>query len=133
MFDDNGCNPRRGIISRLSFLFCYFKVLINRFHFKSHICETVFDPTAYPLLDFGRTSTAESINALLAEKRKHVRFLRGSNLIPFLRARMAIVNIMSYLRSTTALNDIEDQDLISFFDSLIICSCGGPTCSGHEI
>lgn len=133
MFYDNGCNLRRGIITRLAFLFRYFKVLIDRFHFKSHICATVFDPTAYPRLDYERTSTAESINAVLAETRKHVRFLRGSNLIPFLRARMAILNIISYLRSTRTLHDIEDQDLIGFFDSLITCSCGGSTCADHAI
>ena len=42
---------------------------------------------------------------------------------------MAIVNLISYLRSSRGVSDIEDQDLISFFDEIIPCVCGSPICS----
>lgn len=125
---DNACNLRRGITTRLPFIFLLMKVLIDRFHFKSHICSSVFDPTVYPTLTYERTTTAESLNAVLAETRKHVRFLSGSNLIPFLRARMAIMNIIANLRESRGVSDVEDSHLASFFDDLVPCNCNGSFC-----
>lgn len=129
MYYENGCNLRGGIVTRLPFVFHFLHVLVDRFHFKSHTCSPLFDPAAYPELLYERTSTAESINAILAQTRRHFRFLRGSNVILFLRARMAIINLTYYIRSTETISDIEDQNLVSFFDNFIPCCCGRPLCS----
>ena len=72
MYYDNGSNLRRRRVSRLQYIFGFIRVLIDRFRFKSHICSSIFDPTAYPEPSYKRATKAESVNALLAETRNHV-------------------------------------------------------------
>lgn len=56
--------------------------------------------------DNHRTSAAESINHLWKFSKSHLRFLHPGNVMPFLAARCAFIDIRSSIRNSTRKSEI---------------------------
>jgi len=108
---------------RVPWLLQYTRIVIDRFHNTGHTCSKFFDADSYIGLNSHRSSTAESFNARISTSTHHMRFLKGDNLIPFLRIRFALLNLAAHFRSTFNRRDVEDEDLTGFLQTLYECKC----------
>jgi len=123
LYYDNGCNLFASTLLRFPWLLHQCRVVVDRFHYKSHKCCAFFDPDCYYALDEQRSTTAESFNARIARSVHHMRYLRGNNLVPFLQIRFALLNLAALYQQHFDNTDLEDEDLSSFLREIIHCSC----------
>ena len=79
VFYDNACNLFASAILRVPWLLNLTRFLVDRFHYKSHVCSSLFDPSSYRDLDMFKTTGAESINARIEKVLYFLRHLRGKN------------------------------------------------------
>ena len=86
----NECNMAKSIILRLPWINKETTIICDRFHYKSHACNSVFDPDSYMSCRNHSTSGAESINRLWYLSKFHLRYLHPENLMPFLAKRFCI-------------------------------------------
>jgi len=99
------------------------RIVIDRFHSKGDICTNYFDADSHIGLTNNKTSSAESFNARIGKSTHHIRFLKGTNLILFLRIRFALLNLCAHFKSTFHRTDIEDEDLAAFLRTIYDCKC----------
>lgn len=57
-------------------------------------------------------SSAESNSSRFATSRNHIRYLNGTNLVPFLYVRTIFMNLRSSIREEHKAYDLEYQDII---------------------
>lgn len=122
-FYDNGCNFARSVRLRLPWVLNETTVLMDRFHYRSHRCCSLFDPDTFQFCDTLLTSGAEALNRRLAASRTHIRYLSGENLIPFLYVRTLFLNLRARLRQDSNKDDIEDSDIQLYFNEIVPCTC----------
>lgn len=96
---------------------------MDRFHFKSHSYCVVFDPDAYPSMDADKTTTSESLNARIEKTVPYIRYVSSDTLIPFLKIRIASMNVVTGYRRRYEVYDVDDADVWGFFKKNIPCSC----------
>jgi len=123
VYYDNGCNFSKSVILRFPWLHSATRVVCDRFHYRGHVCSSVHDPDSYPSHDHHSTSGAESLNRLWNSSKSHSRFLNPDNLVPFLCARAAFINLKARLRETTGKADTEDLDIWRFGREQLPCEC----------
>lgn len=123
VYYDNACNLMQSILVRLPWVLHCTRFIVDRFHYKSHVCSEFFDPDVYRLLDADRTTTAEAINAKLERVVPFLRFVSGRNLVPHLSIRFALLNIATRFRFETGIEELEDEDLWGYFKEEIECAC----------
>ncbi len=99
---DNGCNMPKSIAIRAPSVNESTLVLCDRFHYKSHSCNSNCDPVNHQSCSVHHTSGAESINQLWNFSKNHVTFLNADNLMPFLLHAILVAPL-----STTTMNDIQ--------------------------
>ena len=130
IFYDNACNLYASALLRVPWLLNQTRFLVDRFHYKSHTCSTFFDPSSYRELDLFKTTGEESINARIEKVLCFLRYLRGKNYVPFLRARFALLNLGSIIREETGKPDLEDVSLWRKFQNYFDCECA--LCTRHN-
>jgi len=123
IYYDNGCNMAASVLLRLPFLLLIAFIIVDRFHYKGHLCNARFDANRFPQLDGHRTSSAESFNSSIKRALFHVRFLQGANLVVYLNVFFALLNLQTALCEETGRRDIEDEDLQQFYNSTVRCTC----------
>ena len=124
VFYDNACNLFASALQRVPWLLHLSRMLVDRFHYKSHTCSSLFDPSSYRDLDAFKTTGAESINARIKKVLFFLRYLSGKNYVPFLRSRFALLNLGSMIRDETGKIDLEEATLWRKFQSYFVCECG---------
>lgn len=77
---DNACNISKSIILRVPWLNDMMRVDCDRFHYASHTCRSVADPSSYPC-DNHRTSNSEAVNHLWSATASFRRYLKPENLM----------------------------------------------------
>lgn len=127
---DNACNASASAAVRFPWINDHTNLLVDRFHYKSHKCSSVFDANAYPICDSKRTSGAESLNRVWSSSKSHVRFLNPDNLMPFIAIRAAFTNIKSWYRHLGGKNEIDYSELREFAKTFIKCNCS--RCAGNR-
>ncbi len=123
VYYDNACNLSKSIILRAPWVLKETRLCCDRFHYKSHACPSVFDPDSYKSLDRHRTSSAEAVNSTWATSRNHIRFLDGTNLMPFIIAKSVFINLRAMFREAKNVCDVEDGSLFEFGNSILKCQC----------
>ena len=88
--------------------------MCDRFHYHGHFCNSVLDPSSYPLCGEHATSGAEAMNHVWNFSKHYLRFLRPDNLMPFLAARGIFVNIRAFVREETSNSDIKVKQFREF-------------------
>ena len=128
IFYDNGCNALSSALLRLPWLLLFSFIVVDRFHYKGHSCNCFYDADRYSVLDKFKSSSAESMNAKIKRSLHNMRFLRGENLVYYLNARFALLNLEAKYYEMNATRDAEDANMNKFFSSLIDCSCATCAC-----
>lgn len=123
LYYDNACNLMASTLIRAPWLLHSTRFLVDRFHFKSHLCSEFFCPDSYRENDADRTTTAEAINSRLERAVPFLRYVNGDLLVPHLSIRFALLNIATKYRRVNGTDDLEDEDLWSYFKSSIQCNC----------
>lgn len=123
VYYDNACNLVASTILRLPFLLHTTRFLVDRFHYKSHVCSEFFYPDSYRTHDADRTTTAEAINSRLERVVPFLRFVNGDLLVPHLSIRFALLNIATQYRREYGKDELEDEDLWAYFRTVIDCKC----------
>lgn len=131
IFYDNACNMFSSAILRVPWVFRQTRMAVDRFHYKSHKCNSLFNPDSYSDFDAHRTETAESINARIEKSLPYMRYLGTESLLPFLRVRFSLINLCALYQQTFNRSDLEDEDLTSFFHSVCACEC--VLCNSYEL
>lgn len=134
---DNGCNLYSSTISRLPWILAVTRIIVDRFHYKSHRCPIIFDADSYEAYNETRTESAESINARIKKTGAYIRYLRSDNYMAFLQVRFALLNLAAYFHSVYRRVDMEDENLFMFFREIQSCHCkncsaDGPISSQHQ-
>jgi hypothetical protein len=70
-----------------------------------------------------RSRNAESINAIFASSRNHVRYLGEHHLMPFLFFKSMSMNLKVRWRQSSGKSDAEDADLAATFYEQYQCRC----------
>ena len=74
------------------------KTVCDRFNYKSHVPNSVFDPDNYRSSKRHSTCGAESINYLFCLSKSHLRYLHPDNLMMFRYIRSAFKNVRATIR-----------------------------------
>lgn len=120
---DNACNLSKSVLVRCPWVNGKTRVAVDRFHYRGHTCCSVHDPSAYPSFTEHQTSNAEALNRLWSSSKNHSRHLDPENLMSFLSARAAFMNLRSLYRERTNSTDIEDANMLSFAQNILPCEC----------
>lgn len=123
VYYDNGCNMMSSALLRVPWLLHMTRIVIDRFHFKSHTCSAFHDANMYPSMDSDRTTSAESVNARIGRALPYMRYIGGDNFVPFLKVRFALLNLSTEFRNKHNVQDIEDDDLHKFCREMFVCLC----------
>lgn len=122
LFYDNACNKCAAALLRLPWLMIVMLVIFDRFHYKSHTCNALYDADRYTALDWKHSFAAESINTRIKKSLSSMRFINGFQLVVYLSVRFALLNIVAKHFELTKKRDIEDEDLLNTYHSLHQCS-----------
>ena len=123
VYYDNSCNMFSSAVLRVPWIFRQTRMAVDRFHYKAHKCNALFNPDSYSNLDAHRTETAESINARIEKSLPYMRYLGTDNLLPFLRTRLSLINLCAVHQQKYNRADLEDEDLNLFFQEVCRCNC----------
>jgi hypothetical protein len=122
---DNACNMASSLATRAMWIFHRTKFVLDRFHGSAHTCGPTFHANEYPSLDPIKTASCESVNSLLGMNKPSIRYLRDANLVPFVLARAAFLNLKAQFRERTGIVDVEGHwiQMRDLFNSLVPCLC----------
>ena len=120
---DNACNMSRSIILRLPWINNTCTVVCDRFHYKGHICNSVWDPDSHPSCRIHASSAAESINRLWSLSKSHLRYLDSRNLMAFLAMRSVFINVRSMIRAKEKKTDINENLFREYVRNMWECPC----------
>jgi hypothetical protein len=123
IFYDSGCNLFQSVIIRMKWALKGRRILTDRFHGEGHTCGPGFDAAQCENAVDDRTSSAESVNALLATVRASVRYIRPSNLVSFIAMRAMYINLCARWRFETGRADTEGAELNALGNRLMPCYC----------
>ena len=114
IFYDNACNDLASALLRIPWLLMISYLIVDRFHYKHHSCNSFYDADTFKHLDGVKTSSAESINAKIKRALHYMRFLRGESLVYYLNIRFALLNLNAKYYEVKERRDVEDADLDKF-------------------
>ena len=120
---DNACNTLAAALLRLPWFLLLVFLIVDRFHYKGHKCNALYDADIYKRLDKVKSSVAESINAKVKRALYNMRFIAGDKLVQYLNIRFALLNLEAKYYEVTGKRDVEDVDLNRFYGSIVPCSC----------
>lgn len=120
---DNACNSFNCAIIMVPWLLRWTTFMVDRFHFTGHTCSNSFNRTMQPGLDDERSNAAESLNYVIDKGASHIGYLKGSNVIHFMRMLFANINAVSHARDTFRRDDLEDEDIMAHVRSTFSCAC----------
>lgn len=120
---DNACNTFDCAVSRVPWMLRWTTFMVDRFHYTGHTCYNAFNGSMHPMLDDDRTVAAEVLNAVLEKGSSHIAYLKGANVIPFMRVLFANMNATSHVRDSLLKDDLEDHDILELYRSTFDCIC----------
>ena len=120
---DNGYNLSKSVLIRFPWINDETIIMSDRFHYRSHKCNTVTDPDRYAICNDHRTSGTESINQQWNFSKKHIRYLSPENLMSYLAIRSVFLNIRTSIREKFEIQDIGDTHFLSLITDSWKCSC----------
>ena len=120
---DNACNTLAAALLRLPWFLLLVFLIVDRFHYKGHKCNALYDADIYKRLDKVKSSVAESINAKVKRALYNMRFIAGDKQVQYLNIRFALLNLEAKYYEVTGKRDVEDVDLNRFYGSIVPCSC----------
>jgi len=120
---DNACNMARSIILRVPWVNDECLVVCDRFHYRGHKCNSIYDPNSYYGCTPHATSGAEAVNHLWNFSKAHLRFLRPDNMMPFLAARAVFLNVRASIREARGRSDISSNDFRKYVQEKWACTC----------
>ena len=91
-------------------------VIYDRFDYKGHICNSIWDPDSYYSCSSHATFGAESINGLLALTKAHLGYLNPNNFIPLFFIRAIYINIRSMVRQEKGRQGINDIEFLTSYE-----------------
>lgn len=97
-------------------------LVVDRFHFTGNNCENVFNENVHRLLDGDRSVAAEVINSVIDKCVSHIYYLRGNNVLPFMKILFSYLNSCEYKRGFIGRSDLEDEELGQLMRSRFTCN-----------
>ena len=98
-------------------------IVCDRFHYKSHRCNSVRDPDSYISSSEHPKSGAESVNHMWVFSKSHLQFLKPTNVVLFIAARAVFLSIRARTRERTGKSDINPKMLREYLLETFICKC----------
>jgi hypothetical protein len=132
VFYDASCLLSYSISLRFPLLMSRTIFLTDRFHEEGHTCGPIYSARFRPQADGMRSSNAESINAIFASSRSHVRYLGEHHPIPFLFVKSMFMNLKARCRQSSGKADAEDVDLPPHSTSSTSAAARGATKPGSR-
>ena len=120
---DKACNMLKSVILRVLWINNDCLIVCDRFHYKSHTCNSVCDPGSYISSSEHATSEAESVNHLWVFSKSHLRFLKLTNVVLFIAARAEFLNIRARTRQRTGKSDNNPKRLREYLLETFRCKC----------
>ena len=120
---DNACNMGRSIVLRVPWVNDEFNIVYDRFHYRGHLCNSVWDPDSYRSCSTHVSSGEESINRLWSLTKAHLQYVNPENLMPFSAIRCIFINVRSMLRERTRKQDISEDEFNRFVRTQWDCEC----------
>lgn len=127
---DNACNLYNSALLRIPFLLRSCFPVIDRFHYQGHTCSNYYNPDRYKTLVQQRSVAEEVMNAVLHKSVGFIRYLKGENIRPYLKAMFAVHNFKSMLRDELNRGDLPLMHLAKHYNRLFKCTC--PLCIVRE-
>ena len=121
VFYDNSCNTIGAALLRIPWLLLFVLLIVDRFHFRSYVCNSLFDADPYVCLDHMNTSSAECINARIKRSLFSMRFINGESLVTYLSIRFELLNLVAKHVEMTKQTDTEDSDITLTFNKVYCC------------
>lgn len=120
---DSSCNDFDSAIRRIPWFMRLTMLVVDRFHLSGHVCSNMFNGNMHRFLDTDRSLAAEVINAIIDKGTSHIAYLKGNNVIPFMKIVFAQINATALVRDHVQRDDLEDDDLIKLFRERCRCYC----------
>ena len=120
---DNACNLGKSVVLRVPWVNEDCRIICDRFHYRSHVCTSIWDPDSYTASKSTSSSSAEAINHLWNFSKSHLRFLKAENLMPFLAARAVFINVRTILREVDKKKEFKAKRFREFVQGLWQCTC----------
>ena len=120
---DNACNTLASALLRIPWLLLLSFILVDRFHYKGHTCNSFFNPDCYRTMDQIKTNAPEINNSKLKRSLYNMRFLAGDTLVYYLNVRFALLNLQAKYSEDFNTKDLEDIDMDRFYAELLPCHC----------
>ena len=105
-------------------------VACDRFHYKAHKFNSIYDSDSYVSCKGHVTSGAESVNQLWTFSNTYMRLLSPDNVMPFLAARAIFINVTACIRDSAGKSDITTKQFRDFVRNKWSCTCD--RCSKHK-
>ena len=122
---DNSCTVWSSIVMRMPWLLHISKIVVDKFHYPSHICTSLYDSQCFPAMRSFPTSGAESVNVRIARFINFSQYLTGDNLVRFMTASFSFHNFSVELLWKYESTNLGDRDYRADFRALSGCSCEG--------
>ena len=119
----NACSMLRSIALRAPWMNDKSLIVCDKFHYKSHTCNSVSDPDSCLSCNHHKTSGAESINHLWNFSKSHVKYLSVERMPTFLAARAVFINIRTIARQASKNTDIENVNIPELARDFWTCNC----------
>lgn len=83
------------------------------------------------ILHLDRRVAAEVTNSITDKGTSHIAYMKGCNIIPFMKILFAQMNANALLRDRLGRGDLEDEDIVHRLAEQFKCSC--TLCNGHLV
>lgn len=104
---DNSCNMYDSAILRIPWFLHWTIFIVDRFHYAGHTCSNMFNDNLHRVLDNDRSTSAEVINSVIDKCVCHIAYLKGTNVIPFMRVLFGHLNSFEHVRDGSKKKDME--------------------------
>lgn len=93
------------------------------FSFQCPHFSNVFNGDMHHFLDEGRSVAAGIINAIIDRGTSHITYLKGDNVIPFMKVLFGKINATEHIIDALMCKDLEDDDHQQRFRDRFKCHC----------
>lgn len=120
---DNAWNAFDSAIFRIPWFMRLTMLVVDIFQFSGNVWSNMFNGKIHRLLDTDISVAAEVINGIMDKVTSHIAYLKGNNLIPFMKIIFAEINAAALIRDYVQWDDLEDDNLIKLFRERFKCYC----------
>jgi hypothetical protein len=100
------------------------RLVVDRFHgMTGHTCSPGFDPHCLPEMATSSTSNFESLNSVVAEIQRSLRYVDPKLFMRYIAFKAALMNLSSRWRQESGKTDLESSDFVAIANRVCVCKC----------